>query len=349
MNKIFIAACIFILLPVLVNAQNNAATQQQVDSAVEKITGEQYVRIPNKDFDTLLENKIDEKVSSKVFFWVGLLVGTISFILVLLNYYVVNKQKEQIQEYVKKELSETQKELQKQMQHEFQKYFEAVDKRLNDLMSIFSLVWRECAYNLIDRTKNNKNIITAEEAESFNALLDNKTFILKDESVARVIDSYVRCIYYSTRAFTDHERFSKMHELITVYGQKIKLLPETYASAAIAFQDRYEQFNQAEDRIKCIECCEESIKKQPDYGTSYAVKIEVYMIDFLRAFDPAEQNTAKGNVLRMLKIIENSSSTYLLPELTDRLKNDRKGFLKKYIDELENQFKPELTKLNIVL
>lgn len=349
MRKKILQTVILFLITVVSNSQNNTVSQQQVDSAVKKITGEQYIRVPERDFETILENKIDEKVRSKVFFWVGLLVGAVTFIMVLLNYYITNKQKEQIQEYTKQQVLETQKELQALIGREFQQYFDAVEDKLKHLTDFLNIMWKESAYNLTDRTRNNKDVIDTEEAETFNSFLENKMFALKDKTQIKLIDAYVRCMYFSTKAFTDNERFSKMRELVNVYGQKLQLLPQTYAMAAIGFQDRYEQYNQADDRNKCVECCDEALKKLPDYGTPYAVKIEVFMIDYMKAFDVNEQNLAKNNLLRIFKLIENNSSTYLVPEITQRLQTDRASFMKKYIDELEKDFKPEITKLNIAL
>ena len=100
---------------------------------------------------------------------------------------------------------------------------------------------------------------------------------------------------------------------------ELTLKPSTYANAAIALSSIYARHGNKADRDTCIDCCDKSLSRLPNYGLPYAMKLEVSMIDFKKAFDDNDKQAALENIRRTFNDIKNNQSHALSYEIIERL------------------------------
>jgi len=200
------------------------------------------------------------------------------------------------------------------------------------------IIWNDIADNKI-RTVKDLGFKGSSLAKELSEFLDNPSVKLSTDKKKQLVDALMRCFYYSDNKDLKEQGFdtnyNEMAKLLKKYDV-LELLPETYATAAIAFNNIYEQHHMPEDKKFCLDCCDKSLNKNKDYGEAFAVKLEVYAIDHVKAFDNAEKQKSKEELKRIFHEIKVSRSNYLHIDTLSRLYIDRNvKNLKVYIDELE--------------
>jgi len=200
------------------------------------------------------------------------------------------------------------------------------------------IIWNDIADNKI-RTVKDLGFKGSSLAKELNEFLDNLSVKLSTDKKKQLVDALMRCFYYSDSKDLKEQGFdtnyNEMAKLLKKYDV-LELLPETYATAAIAFNNIYEQHHMPEDKKFCLDCCDKSLNKSKDYGEAFAVKLEVYAIDYVKAFDDAEKQKSKEELKRIFHELKVSRSNYLHIDTLSRLYIDRNvKNLKVYIDELE--------------
>jgi hypothetical protein len=86
-----------------------------------------------------------------------------------------------------------------------------------------------------------------------------------------------------------------------------------------------------------------SIVRLQDYGTAYAVKLEVYAMDYKKAFNESEKAEAKMNLKRVFAAINNNQSKHICKEVNERFNLDYKiPYLNPYIVVLDTDFTDEM-------
>lgn len=329
MRKISILCFLILSCTCSLNAQQNTndSLRAKVDTLEKQLSESNYTRIPNKDFDNLLEQKVDEKVSDQVqsiIKWIALFEGIIVLILGFLAKYYFN-------DLIRKEFLKTSLKLEDNIKS-------SIDKRLVDTVSV---IWDDGATNLIRRAREldyqDESIIN-----SISHFLETENLKLEQEVKLDLIAALVKCYFYSKKK----DKIERLIQIITKYeNEKLKLRPETYADAAIVFCDNYEFYGTANYMNACLDYCDKSINTLPDYGTPYAVKFEVYMINHNKAYDNAESGNALDNVKKIFKAISNNKSDVVCAETMTRFFGDKKVYLKEYLEELEKQFPQEIKEM----
>jgi hypothetical protein len=329
MRKRFIF-CIFIMGCVCqTHAQQsiNDSLQYRIDTLEKKLKESNYTRIPNKDFDNLLSQKVDEQVSEEIqgiIKWISIIAGLIAVILSFLAKYYFN-------DIIRKELASTSLKLEENIRT-------SIDKRLVDTVGV---IWEDGASNLIRKAKE-LNYQDESIINSISHFLETENLKLDEEVKLNLIAALVKCYFYSQKK----DKIERLIQIISKYeNEKIKLRPETYADAAIVFCDNYEFYGTGNYLTAAIDYCDKSISTLPDYGTPYAVKFEVFMINYKKAYDNTESANALENVRKLFKAIANNKSDVVCAETIVRFFGDKKVYLKEYLEEVEKQFPQEIKEM----
>ncbi len=326
MRKRFVF-CFFILsctLDVQAQQKTNDSLRAKIDTLEKKLEEDNYTRIPKKDFDNLLTEKVNRQVSEElqgIIKWISIITGLIAVILSFLAKYYFN-------DIIRKELAGTSQKLEENIRT-------SIDKRLIDTVSV---IWEDGASNLIRKAKE-LNYQDESIINSISHFLETENLKLDEEVKLNLIAALVKCYFYSQKK----DKIQRLIQIITKYeNEKLKLRPETYADAAIVFCDNYEFYGTANYSSAAIDYCDKSISALPDYGTPYAVKFEVFMINFKKAYDNTDIATALDNVKRLFKAIANNKSDVVCAETIARFFGDKKVYLNEYLEELEKQFPQEI-------
>ena len=238
----------------------------------------------------------------------------------------------------------------KQLHQEFEKFATAQHQ------------FREETAKLIDekvtasfKTLNNnvaESILQRADAAAYNSpsvipeieeFLENKNIVIPVKTRIKMIDTLVRCYYSTQNLGPEVNKYKKMIEIVNKYEKEYDLFPETFVNAAIALSNQYEYYGVKSDRDACLEACDKSIVRLQDYGTAYAVKLEVYAMDFKKAFNEAEKEDAKTNIKRVFTSINNNQSKHICKEVNDRFNLDYKiPYLNPYIVVLDTEFSAEM-------
>jgi hypothetical protein len=155
--------------------------------------------------------------------------------------------------------------------------------------------------------------------------------IQNDTLATQALESIILYYYYILK-------LDKMNQLIKDYKDAYSLSSTIYANAALANLDLYERYYQESYKISCLEYCEESIKKTPDYGTAYAIKIEAHLINLVKGYNEKAKEDSKIEIDRILHQVLNMQSLYIHKEIVERLDQDSKHYMATYIAQLKEVF-----------
>lgn len=367
MRKLIFAIALIIFSTAL-HAQDSTSLsimKQKVDSLQKRMDDGNYVRIPKQDFEKILNTAVADQVSSSIKGWIGFLATLIGLVGIFIAAYFKNQIKTQVDDSLKNQLGDINaridrlNEKEKYENDRQDKKLAELTERIDNLLAnqtsfvndstsiidkkikgILSFAWDDIADAKIKVAKE-KNY-PADLIPEIQSFLENKDIEIRNEKKIFLIDSLMRC-YYNNYKETEDERYKKMIVLLRKYETDLELLPETYASAAIALANNYEKYGVKADRDTCMESCDKSLNRLKDYGTPYALKLEVLMTDYKKAYDDKEKQEIVESIKRTFNAIENNNSKFLCMEIIERLNADRAVLrFKKYIDKLEEMFADEL-------
>ncbi|MDP2335865.1 MAG: hypothetical protein Q8N05_05360 [Bacteroidota bacterium] len=282
-----------------------------------------YTRIPNKDFENIIDNRIQKSMRDTVNWWL-LVIG---IIISVLGYFANKYALAYLQTIVDGTVNQLNKENEEK------------------IISIISHHYSSVVVSLIDfkkETLEKKETISEEQdIEELKNYLTDESITINENKKVYLIDTIMRCYYKSDFS----QRIEKMIALIREYEDKFILLSSTYVNAAIAFSDMYDRYGTKDYLNSAIENCNKSIKKTPDYGLAYAQKLELYVMAMSKAFDNVEKQYYENELLKVFNDIENNRSQYLCSELIDRLEIDKNYFAGPYIETLFHEYADEMAKI----
>lgn len=366
----FLFLCAIFFASIQLQAQDSASIPKlkiQVDSIQRRLDDGNYTRIPKQDFEKLLKTSVESTVSDSIKSWIGFLATMIGLVGVFIAAYFKTQIRTQVDESIKNELLtvnariDTQNTKSKEENDRQDKKLAELTERIDNLLSnqtkfindsastidkkiksILSFAWDDIAEAKIRLAKekeyNGKELI--QEIKSF---IENKEIEIRSEKRIALIEALMRC-YYMTPDDNEQEKYKNMIQLLRKYETDYELLPETYANAAIALSNSYDQYGIKADRDTCIESCDKSVVNNKDYGEPSAIKLEVFMMDYKKAFDDEERAEAVDNIKRTFNAIENNKSKALCVQIIDRLDRDSATVpsLREYNTELEKMFPDNL-------
>ncbi|MBS4065382.1 MAG: hypothetical protein KGZ74_12520 [Chitinophagaceae bacterium] len=360
---------IFLCLAKQINAQENIvdSLQRKINFLEQRLDEKNYTRVPAEDLEKLLDNKVSAEVYNSIYKWIGFLGALIALVGFLISAYsrslikeTVEKEAEKKYNTLQTQLDNSKNELQKenylqdeklkQLHQEFEKFAEAQQHfrvetaRLIDekVTASFKTLNNNVAESILQRADasayNSPSVIS--EIEEF---LENKNIVIPVKTRIKMIDTLVRCYYSTQNLSPEINKYKKMIEIVNRYEKEYDLFPETFVNAAIALSNQYEYYGVKSDRDACLEACDKSIVRLQDYGTAYAVKLEVYAMDYKKAFNESEKEEAKMNLKRVFASINNNQSKHICKEVNERFNLDYKiSYLNPYIVVLDTDFTAEM-------
>jgi len=297
--------------------------QEKVVKLNQKIEEGSYTRIPNRDFENIVDNKIEKSLRETLRWWLFVIAALVSVLGFLVNKYA----KAYLQTIVDEKVNLLKKENEDKIRSISTRYFSTVIESLLD-------------FKVETITKKNHYVDEAMVNDLKNYLNDESLNIPEPKKVS-LIDTIMRCYYYSNYP----QRIEKMIDLIKEYEEKFTLLQTTYVNAAIAFGDMYDRYGNRDFMTSAIENCNKSIKILPDYGLAYALKLELYVMAMSKSFDEADLQQNERELRKVFIDIENNRSTFLCKELIDRFEIDRNTFMAPYLEKLYAEFPDEISKI----
>lgn len=304
--------------------QTTDSLKMQVRQLQKTIQADSYTRIPNKDFENILDNKIQKSMREIVNWWLFVIAALVSVLGFLANKYA----KAYIQTMIDGKVNQLNLENEEKIKSISNHYFSSVIDSLLD-------------FKIETITKKN-NKVDEPVVDDLKSYLDDEGVTITERKKVYLIDTIMRCYYYNNYP----QRIEKMIALIREYEEKFILLETTYVNAAIAFSDMYDRYGTKDFLTSAIENCNKSIKILPDYGLAFAQKLELYIMAMSKAFDVAERKQYENELLKVFKDIENNASIYLCSELIARLEVDKKSYLGPYLEILYREYAGEMQKIS---
>lgn len=313
--------------PQIQQSINSVETIDSLKSKIEKLDKTlaegSYTRIPNKDFESLIDNKIQRSMRDTLTWW--FFVG--SALISILGFLVIRYTNTFLQSKVDAAINQLKQENEDKIERTIRLHYSTVVSSLIDFKK--------------EKLEEKKTITEEEDIKELIRYLKDESIILSEDKKVKLIDTIIRSYYKSNFL----QRIEKMIALIKEYEDKFIFLSSTYINAALAFGDMFERYGSKDYLNSAIENCNKSIKILPDYGLAFAQKLELYSMAITKAFDDDEKKIYENELLKIFKEIDNNSSTALCRELIDRLEIDKNYFAGTYIDKLYHDFAIEMGKI----
>lgn len=297
--------------------------QAKIENLNQKIKEGSYTRIPNQDFENIVDNKIENSLRETLRWWLFVIAALVSVLGFLVNKYA----KAYLQTIVDEKVNLLKKENEDKIKSISTRYFSTVIESLLD-------------FKVETITKKN-HIVDESVVNDLKNYLNDESLNIPESKKVSLIDTIMRCYYYSNYP----QRIEKMIDLIKEYEEKLTLLQTTYVNAAIAFGDMYDRYGNRDFMTSAIENCNKSIKILPDYGLAYALKLELYIMAMSKAFDEADLQRNELDLRKVFADIDNNKSIYLCKELVDRFEIDKNTFMAPYLDKLYAEYPDEINKI----
>jgi hypothetical protein len=304
------------------NTENDSLKARIVK--LEKLTVEsEYTRIPNKDFENILDNKIQKSMREIVNWWL-IIIGAL---ITVLGFLATKYANTFLQNIAEGKVNQLKKENEEKIKSISNHYFSTVIDSLLDFK-----------IEIIMKQNNRVEELVVDDLKGY---LTDESITISESKKVIIIDTIMRCYYYSN--FPD--RIKKMIDLIREYEEQFTLYSSTYINAALAFSEYYENYGTKDYLNSAIENCNKSIKILPDYGLAFAQKLELYTMAISKAFDDTEKMQYETELFRVFKDIENNQSTYLCTELIKRIEIDKDSIMDPYIKNLYSNYNAEMAKI----
>lgn len=295
----------------------------RISALEKKVQEKSYTRIPNEDFENIIDNKIEKSWRETAKWWLFIIGAIVSVLGVLVNKYA----KAYLQTSVDEKINLLRKENENQIKSISTRYFSSVIESLLD-------------FKVENITKKN-HVVPESLVDDLKNYLNDESLTIPESKKVSLIDTIMRCYYYNNY----ERRVEKMIDLIQEHETRYTLLQTTYANAAIAFSDMYDRYGSPEYYNSAVENCNKSIHILPDYGLAYALKLELCTMAMIKAFNDNDRKLYEQELRKVFKDIQNNRSTYICRELMDRFEVDKKTFMAPYLEKLYADFPNEIAEI----
>ncbi|WP_299550426.1 hypothetical protein [Seonamhaeicola sp.] len=342
--------------------------RSDLKNQIEEIIDDSYIRIPKKDFDTMIENRLSNLVNSKINALIGITVGLIT-LLSLFSIFQFNKSRVSNEKLIEAQVNIAAKESILDIQSFYKDNIESklaeIEKRLTqniDLLKKDNESSLTQIHEQIEKAKTQvkkaEDYLTNLEIESLtNLIITEKKYqlpedlnraqnILNDIEASEnkfQIPTVVNLLSY---IYYDQKQYNEVNDLISTYEKDFKLKSNTYINGALTALNDYHNYNSLNQRHKCIEYLDKSLELTQGYGEALGLKLEVYMMDFLRADDDAVKQASKSSALKVIDGILHSENRAPSYETLSRLERDaQNASYNKYVITLFTEFPEKMDAL----
>lgn len=281
-----------------------------IEKEIENILKEKnYTRVPNKDFDEYLDNKVSDKINDKFIFW-ATVIGIFIAALTGLSAYAFNSKVKQV--VLDQVRNQTEKEFQG-----IKKYI--LDSKKYTLKSDLEEIKKKVAQDPLSEA----NIIAARN------LLNESKELGNQELLSEIVDQ-LALMYFRKRTPKEIE------ELIDSNESKCEIRETTYMNAAILYSNLYELDGSKWYKENCLKYCTLAAKKIPHYGEPQGITLLIHGIDYLNNSDEKVKESAINSAKELINEILRGSSSFTAYNTVKRIERDKNHeAFKKYIIKLE--------------
>jgi hypothetical protein len=295
---------------------HNRLAVRAIDSLINE---KNYTRIPNEDFDELIDNKVATKINEKFTFWITLIGVLIGAIAGVAAYAFNNKMKQLISEQVTT--------LSDQKMESIRRYI--LDSRKYTLRSDLEVIKNKINTN----PKSEANIIDARR------LLEEIKEFKNPELLSDIIDLLAV-------AYSRNRNPKEIEKLIETNEGSCEIKETTYMNAAILYMDLYELDGSAWYKENSLKYCKVSAQKVPHYGEPQGIMLLTYAIDYVNNPNKDIKQSSIENAKKLIDEILTGSDFLTAYYTVDRLNRDKKSkVFNKYIFEFETVLSEEFSKL----
>lgn len=316
MNRIKILLVLVGLLALGYASANPAQDTSLIKRETSSLFNEKdYTRIPNKDFDELIENKISSKVDDKFHFWfivIGIFVGALGAI----GGYAFNNM-------IKQKITEELKTQSNKYVEEYKRY--ELTGRLRSITGNFK------------QSASGDQLKLVSECEDL--LKEIKTLDTKELKINELLSDTIdqlTYMYYITLAAD----LPKMENLIKSHESMCNIPVTSYTNLAILYLELYTLLGEEKYKTHCIEYCEKASDKDLLYGESRGTQLRLYAVDYVDNKNTKSKEDAKKLLQKVLKV--DSLAYYTL----SRVNRDTQRSQDHYISNLKNDLPSEFEELN---
>ncbi|MFD2567836.1 hypothetical protein [Pseudotenacibaculum haliotis] len=314
----FLIVCLVSLS--IVSAQTDSIQQQKIQKEIQEYLSEKnYTRIPNTDFDKILQNEIDTKVKSGLTYWMTLISVIIAVSGGVAAFAFNLKIKQVVHNEIESKNAELLESLDKMM----------IESKMNKLRMDFEVLKEDHKLNPNQPTLKSDTYLLLEEC----------VHIKFDSLIPEVVD-FLGCIIFSER------HIDELDLLIRTYERNYNLKATTCMNAAILSVEYYNMEGTKRYKDNCIKYCHNSIDKMSWYGEPRGILILLHAMDFVKAESQQMKETALKEVQKVLANILKGSSNYIATNTCDRLDRDKNhDAFKEYLQVIQNELPDEFNKL----
>lgn len=346
------------------------ALDQIIESKVDEAIAEsQYVRVPKEDFENIVNHQITATIDERQRTIVGFLVAIIG-VLSALSIIQANRSrsllKEQSSAEINNELNARLADFRKQFEELMNSKFEDLARNNKEQIELGAKMNQENLKNVelqlkqskaqIDRSEEyllnmefedlKKQIGSGPDKYTYEITLDRTINLLKnaeDKGKDKMIPEVVNLLTY---IYYDYKQYNEVTALLDRYEGKTRFISTSYINAALTAVSDYHRFNSYSQRNKAIQYLDKSLELTQGYGQAQALKLEIFMMDYLRSDNDQQKEKATQESLKVLNDIIKSESNAPANETMSRLNSDvRVDEYKKYIDKLYELFPHELDQI----
>ncbi|MBV1923273.1 MAG: hypothetical protein KUG68_04505, partial [Flavobacteriaceae bacterium] len=292
------------------------------------------------------------------------IIGLLSTLSILQTNRSRNLLKEQMITKIESELTIAKSDLKQIFEELIEKKYKEIDSNIDKKVNLGLKINRENLVNIesqleksteqIDKTEEyllnveydalNSKIIS--KNYSYDNTLKRTLKLLKDAKKRNNETLMTDVINLLTYAYYDNGKDNEITNLLTKYENKAPILSTSYGNAALIGFNNYHNFNSKTQRDNAIHYLDKSLELAQGYGFAQAVKLEIFMMDYLRSKDDTIKNEAINNCTKVFDVLLQSESGDPAYLTITRLDGDAENqHFKKYVDKLNELFNDEIIEL----
>ncbi|WOD42451.1 hypothetical protein [Hwangdonia lutea] len=370
--KLIIIICVFFGLKSFCQTVDSTQmlNEDLITKKVKEVIGEnEYIRVPLTNFENDIQSKISATINKRINNLIGFLVaiiGILSALSIIQSNRSRNILKEQVLAQISADLNSKTVESREFFEGIINSRLEDIEKQLLGKLELQYKSNVENIKNVENQLEQSKSqIAKAEdyliniEFESLKKMLRERkydyaitlkrlTTLLKDvedkkrKALIPDIVDLLTLIYY------DYKNYNEVTDLINKYEGKIKFKSSSYVNAALTGIYDYHNYNSVNQRAQALIYLDKSLELIQGYGSALALKLEIFMMDYLRAEEDKQKDQAIKDAKSVFNKILKSESGAPSYETISRLTRDSKlASYKKYFDKLNELFAEELKQMQL--
>lgn len=200
----------------------------------------------------------------------------------------------------------------------------------DDIKSAQKTVLKTELNTLINEVKS-RRLNYKDALRKLNPLLQ-RVIRLNDKELANKFLDYLFRWTYKNRSYED------LDELRIQYENDFDFKETTWANIAIGDMILYEESFSPIYKERAISAIENSLNKMPNYGTPYAVRLIIHMLDYKKKKDQEVKESEKREALKLIDIVNSGTMPLTSFETYDYFIRSKGTRFYKYVELLFENF-----------